>query len=137
MQPASQELNYLECDMAYASEGRTPILVKILLSIDRREDTHAALATVELAEKYHSQGVVGIDLSGNPAVGKWDAWVPALEQARSAGLKITVHAAEVCTFSTMLILANSAVRDREKEQELIVMAPKFYVFPSAAAVCML
>ena len=77
------------------STGTKQILVKLLLSIDRREDSQAALKTVELARSFQSQGVVGIDLSGNPAVGTWATWKPALEKARSWGLKITAHAAEV------------------------------------------
>ena len=79
--------------------GDKAILVKLLLSIDRREDISAAMRTVELAEKYQEQGVVGIDLSGNPSVGSWDDWLPALQRARDEGLKITAHAAEVCLSS--------------------------------------
>ena len=80
--------------------GDKPILVKLLLSIDRREDTSAAMRTVELAKKYQGQGVVGIDLSGNPSVGSWDDWLTALQHARDEDLKITAHAAEVCLLSS-------------------------------------
>lgn len=72
-----------------------PLRTRLLLSIDRREGTEAAIETVQLAEKYRANGVVGIDLSGNPMVGQWDTWLPALHLARQAGLKITVHAGEV------------------------------------------
>jgi len=47
------------------------IYVRLLLSIDRRETTSAALDTVNLALEMKDQGVVGIDLSGNPVVGEW------------------------------------------------------------------
>ena len=86
----------------YAASGKQSaslghsITVRLLLSIDRREDTAAAFETVQLAAELQSQGVVGIDLSGNPTLGQWSTWEPALQEARRKGLKITLHAAEVC-----------------------------------------
>ena len=44
------------------------MLVRLLLSIDRRQGTQEALDTVRLAAALRTRGVVGIDLSGNPAV---------------------------------------------------------------------
>jgi hypothetical protein len=38
---------------------------------------------VQLALKYQEKGVVGVDLSGNPSVGRWEQWLPALELAKS------------------------------------------------------
>ncbi|GFR41381.1 hypothetical protein Agub_g2064 [Astrephomene gubernaculifera] len=75
--------------------GGAGILVKLLLSIDRREDSRSAMETVELATRYRHRGVVGIDLSGNPSVGSWEVWQPPLAAARAAGLSITLHAGEV------------------------------------------
>eukprot|EP00955_Chlamydomonas_euryale_P053713 355589-Chlamydomonas_euryale.AAC.8 len=75
--------------------GSPPLpLVKLLLSIDRREGADAAMDTVELAAKFPGD-VVGIDLSGNPTVGAWATWAPALARARALGLRVTIHAAEV------------------------------------------
>lgn len=71
------------------------IYVRLLLSIDRRETTSAALDTVNLAMEMKDQGVVGIDLSGNPVVGEWETYLPALKHAKELGIPITVHCGEV------------------------------------------
>eukprot|EP00884_Botryococcus_braunii_P003980 jgi/Botrbrau1/13583/Bobra.0307s0005.2 len=68
---------------------------RLVLSIDRRETTDEALRTVEIAGLYRSRGIVGIDLSGNPSLGQWSTWLPALKRAKDLGLKVTLHAAEV------------------------------------------
>ncbi|KAK9809207.1 hypothetical protein WJX72_011389 [[Myrmecia] bisecta] len=78
-----------------ASASPKQVMVRLLLSIDRRESTQASLETVALAAEYRAQGVVGIDLSGNPSVGSFDTWLPALQRARELALKLTLHAAEV------------------------------------------
>ena len=72
----------------------------VILSIDRRENTEQALETVRLAAEHRQRGVVGIDLSGNPSIGEWGTWEPALQVARQAGLKITLHAGEVRSLDT-------------------------------------
>jgi len=71
------------------------ITVKVLLSINRAMDSTQAHQVVELAKKFAGKYVVGIDLSGNPAVGEFDTWLLALQQAREHGLKLSIHFAEV------------------------------------------
>lgn len=80
---------------AAAPAAKDAIEVRLLLSIDRREDSEAALDTARLAVELQGRGVVGIDLSGNPEVGRWETWLPALDYARAHGLQVTLHAAEV------------------------------------------
>eukprot|EP00892_Ulva_mutabilis_P003273 jgi/Ulvmu1/1317/UM011_0045.1 len=80
---------------AAAHERQQGLTVRLLLSIDRREGTAAAQDTVRLAAEYAAAGVVGVDLSGNPTIGDWDTWLPALVACRKAGLAVTVHAGEV------------------------------------------
>ncbi|CAA2992457.1 adenosine deaminase [Olea europaea subsp. europaea] len=75
--------------------GRKKIFVRFLLSIDRRETTEAAMETVNLALEMSRFGVVGIDLSGNPFIGEWSTFLPALEFAKMQGLPITLHCGEV------------------------------------------
>lgn len=74
---------------------RGRIHVRLLLSIDRRETTASAMETVQLALQMRDLGVVGIDLSGNPVVGEWQTFFPALEYAKDKGLLITLHCGEV------------------------------------------
>ncbi|XP_061347897.1 N6-mAMP deaminase-like [Gastrolobium bilobum] len=75
--------------------SRKRIFVRLLLSIDRRETTEAAMETVKLALEMRQFGVVGIDLSGNPNVGEWTTFLPALKFAKEQGLYVTLHCGEV------------------------------------------
>ncbi|PKA51768.1 adenosine deaminase [Apostasia shenzhenica] len=74
---------------------RKKIYVRLLLSIDRRETTAAAMETVSLALEMKECGVVGIDLSGNPVVGEWSTFLPALMYAKEHGLPVTLHCGEI------------------------------------------
>ncbi|KAG1371149.1 putative protein ecdysoneless [Cocos nucifera] len=74
---------------------RKRIYIRLLLSIDRRETTASAMETVDLAMELKDAGVVGIDLSGNPVVGEWQTFIPALKHAKQLGLPLTLHCAEI------------------------------------------
>ncbi|XP_024875901.1 adenosine deaminase-like protein isoform X1 [Temnothorax curvispinosus] len=80
-----------------ASKSEFPqILVKLLVSINRKQGYESAEENINLAiqfiEKYPGY-VVGIDLSGDPTAG--DSFLELLEKSRKVGLSITAHCAEV------------------------------------------
>lgn len=66
----------------------------LILSIDRRNTIEEADEVIDLAIKYQSQGVVGVDLCGDPAKGDVRIFKDAFARAKAAGLKITLHFAE-------------------------------------------
>jgi adenosine deaminase len=72
----------------------------LILSIDRRNDLATAFDVVDLAIKLRDQGVVGVDLCGDPAVGEVSIFQTAFEHARKHDLKITIHFAEAPQSST-------------------------------------
>ena len=70
---------------------------RLILSIDRRHDLETASQVVDLALQFQDQGVVGIDLCGDPRAkpdGEIAVFTPAFRRAKEAGLGITVHFAE-------------------------------------------
>ncbi|XP_024987880.1 adenosine deaminase-like protein [Cynara cardunculus var. scolymus] len=93
---SSLDINFA-CDYPEKSSATAEkkIYVRLLLSIDRRESTAAAMETVNLALEMRDMGVIGIDLSGNPTIGEWATFFPALKFAREQGLHITLHCGEV------------------------------------------
>ncbi|XP_047253835.1 N6-mAMP deaminase isoform X1 [Capsicum annuum] len=124
--PANAGIYARSNDGASNGSGKRKIYVRLLLSIDRRETTEAAMETVcssnlmhkeaegiyidltvhglltslwlvkvKLALEMRHLGVVGIDLSGNPVIGEWLTFLPALEFAKEQGLLITLHCGEV------------------------------------------
>jgi adenosine deaminase len=69
----------------------------LILSIDRRNTPAEAEEVVDLAIKYQSSGVVGVDLCGDPAKGDVRIFASAFARAKAAGLKMTLHFAETVT----------------------------------------
>ena len=81
------------------SRAAWPMVVRLLLSIDRTGGATRAMATVQLAIRlrkgFRGRRIVGVDFSGNPTRGSFADYLPAFEAARAAGLKVAVHAGEV------------------------------------------
>ncbi|XP_015109987.1 adenosine deaminase-like protein [Diachasma alloeum] len=76
---------------------KTPgILVKLLISVNRKDGSANAEENIKLAIKCHGEHpmtIVGIDLSGDPTEG--EAYIKLLQDCRDVGLKIAAHCAEV------------------------------------------
>lgn len=83
--------------MYRASKSELPqILVKLLISINRKQGYESAEENINLAIQFmkkYPEYVVGIDLSGDPTAG--DSFLELLETSRKVGLRITAHCAEV------------------------------------------
>ncbi|XP_046863499.1 adenosine deaminase-like protein [Xenia sp. Carnegie-2017] len=74
------------------------IIVRFLVSIDRRKEVKEAEEIVDLAVKFKEQSdciVIGVDLSGDPKVSDVKCFLPCLSRARFSGLKLALHCAEI------------------------------------------
>ncbi|KAI9771191.1 MAG: hypothetical protein M1835_006463 [Candelina submexicana] len=100
---------YIETVLASIDDfGRESLSTYLILSIDRRNTASEAMHIVDLALKYRSQGVVGVDLCGDPSKGDVSIFREAFKKAKANGLRITLHFAEIPAssmvdeFSTLL-----------------------------------
>ncbi|KAI0002734.1 Metallo-dependent hydrolase [Xylariaceae sp. FL0662B] len=77
-----------------AREESPTLQTRLILSIDRANTLSEAQEVVALAKQFQSQGVVAIDLCGDPTKGNVAVFTPAIHEAKAAGLKVTIHFAE-------------------------------------------
>lgn len=80
------------------------MITKLILSIDRRNTAAEAMEVVDLALQFQDQGVVAIDLCGDPSKGDVSIFREAFARAKQHGLKITLHFAEALESSTLVEL---------------------------------
>lgn len=74
------------------------IMVKFIVSINRRESIESAEENGSLAIKYaksYPNVVCGVDLSGDPASKTFPDFVPILSKAKENGLKLALHCGEI------------------------------------------
>ncbi|XP_031617951.1 adenosine deaminase-like protein [Contarinia nasturtii] len=74
------------------------IMVKLIVSINRRESIESAEENGALALKYaklYPDIVCGVDLSGDPACKEFSDFEPILNKARENGLKLALHCGEI------------------------------------------
>jgi adenosine deaminase len=93
--------DYIRLVLSCISSFKSSIMrTKLILSIDRSNSANEAMDVVNLALKYRSQGVVGVDLCGNPAKGDVSIFREAFKKAKEEDLRITLHFAEAPQSST-------------------------------------
>ncbi|KAI1770420.1 Metallo-dependent hydrolase [Hypoxylon cercidicola] len=80
--------------MEAAQQEEPTLRARLILSIDRRNNREEAHEVVALAKKFRDQGVVAIDLCGDPSKGDVSLFTAAVQEAKAAGLKVTIHFAE-------------------------------------------
>ena len=83
----------LDCIRGFTDRAAMPTY--LILSIDRRNTAVQAMETVDLAIKYRSRGVVGVDLCGDPSKGDVSTFREAFVKAKLHDLKIALHFAEI------------------------------------------
>lgn len=72
--------------------------VRYLIAIDRRGGPSVAKETVKLAEEFFlstEDVVLGLDLSGDPTIGRAEDFLEPLLEAKNAGLKLALHLSEI------------------------------------------
>ncbi|OTA61959.1 Metallo-dependent hydrolase [Hypoxylon sp. EC38] len=77
-----------------AQQEVSTLRTRLILSIDRRNTLQEAHEVVSLAKQFQSQGVVAIDLCGDPTKGNVSLFTSAVQEAKASGLNVTIHFAE-------------------------------------------
>jgi adenosine deaminase len=79
---------------SHNEDGGNTMRAFLILSVDRRNTIAEAEEVIDLAIKYQSAGVVGVDLCADPAKGDVRIFADSFARAKAAGFKITLHFAE-------------------------------------------
>lgn len=85
------------------------ILVKLIVSINRRESLESSMENVDLAIKYaklHPNIICGVDLSGDPTQKTFTDFMPLLTKAKDNGLKLALHCGEIDNESEIADMLN-------------------------------
>lgn len=91
--PLHEVINWVVTS-AQKAAAKHAIKVGLIISINRHESIELAEQVAWLAAEYISQGIVGLDLAGNEAQFPAEPFASIFQEARQAGLHITLHAGE-------------------------------------------
>lgn len=82
------------CEAAQQAAADHAIQVRLIVSINRHESPELGQEVLTAALAHRDQGVVGLDLAGVEEGFSAQLFTPLFQQAREAGLGLTVHAGE-------------------------------------------
>lgn len=82
------------CTSAAAAAEEFGIQVRLIASVNRHESPELAEQVAWLAAAYIEDGIVGIDLAGNEAEFSAKPFAGIFNEAKQAGLHLTIHAGE-------------------------------------------
>lgn len=74
------------------------ILVKLIVSVNRRESVESGEENIDLAIKYaklYPTVICGVDLGGDPSCKSFDDFESIFTKARHNGLKLALHCGEI------------------------------------------
>jgi adenosine deaminase len=82
------------CDALEEARGTIPVKAKLIGIISRHYGPEIGRVELAAAVRYRDRGVVALDLAGDEANFPGELFVRHFEEAREAGLRVTVHAGE-------------------------------------------
>lgn len=91
--PLSEVVDWV-CEAARDAAGKLGITVRLICSVNRHESPELAEQVAWIAAERLSQGIVGLDLAGNEVDFPASPFIGIFNEARQAGLRITIHAGE-------------------------------------------
>ncbi|CAG9791810.1 unnamed protein product [Diatraea saccharalis] len=89
--------------------ARLSIISRFVVSVNRSHHVSEAEAITNLAIEYNKKYpdiVVGLELSGEPTIGRFEDFVPSFVRAKECGLKISLHCGEICNSEEVISMLN-------------------------------
>ncbi|PJF44192.1 MAG: adenosine deaminase [Phototrophicales bacterium] len=91
--PIEQVVRWV-CEAVQHAAQDNNIQVKLIVAVNRHESVEIAAEMLQAAIAHRDLGVVGFDLCGNEANYLAAPFAPLFQQAKDAGLGVTIHAGE-------------------------------------------
>ena len=82
--------------LKFALKDKEGFDANLILCCMRQSFTEINMPAIELADKYHMDKVVAVDLAGPEAFHTGDFYTPLFDEAKKRNLNIIIHAGEAC-----------------------------------------